>query len=97
MEKGAKQVVIKLGIKGCYIKTREEALYVPSFKLNAIDTTGAGDSFVAGYITGLVNNWELKKIGRFANAVGAKCVMKVGASSGIENKERILQFMEENK
>lgn len=96
MEKGAKLVVIKLGKKGCYIKSREEELYLSSYKVDAIDTTGAGDSFVAGFITGLLNNWELEKTGRFANAVGAHCVMGVGASSGIKSKEEVLEFIEKN-
>lgn len=96
MEKGTKQVVIKLGKKGCYIQTKEQELYVPAYEVDAVDTTGAGDSFVAGFITGLVNKWDLLKSGKFANAVGAKCVMEVGSSSGIENKEHILKYMEEN-
>lgn len=96
MKKGANQVVIKLGKKGCYIKSQEEELYVPSYTVDAIDTTGAGDSFVAGFITGLVNQWDLETTGKFANAVGAHCVMGVGASSSIKSKEKILDFVEKN-
>jgi sugar/nucleoside kinase (ribokinase family) len=95
MEKGAKNVVIKLGAKGCYIRTAEEELYVDAFKVEAVDTNGAGDSFVAGFITGLANGWDTRTCGEFANAVGAHCVMKVGASSGIKSKSEILNFIKE--
>jgi sugar/nucleoside kinase (ribokinase family) len=97
LEKGAKNIVIKLGSKGCYIRNTSEEYYVEAFKVQAVDTNGAGDSFVAGFITGLLNNWDLRKCGEFANAVGAHCVMKVGASSGIKTKEEILEFIKLRK
>lgn len=94
MEKGVENVVIKLGSKGCYIKNQQAEYYIPSYSVEAIDTNGAGDSFVAGFITGLLNQWSIEKTGRFANAVGAHCVMEIGASSGIKDKKEILGFME---
>lgn len=90
---GAKNIVIKDGANGCYIKNANEEHYIPAFKVDAIDTTGAGDSFVAGFITGLTNHWDLKQCGEFANAVGAHCVTAIGASSGIKSKEEILSFI----
>jgi sugar/nucleoside kinase (ribokinase family) len=97
MDKGAKNVVLKLGSKGCYIKTgKEEEAFIDAYKVKAVDTTGAGDSFVAGFITGIVNGWDFKRCGNFANAVGAHCVMKVGASEGIKSKEEIIKFINEN-
>lgn len=96
MDKGVKNVVIKLGSKGCYIATeKKEEFYIDAFKVNAVDTNGAGDSFVAGFITGIVNGWDFRQCGIFANAVGAHCVMKVGASMGIKSKEEILSFIKE--
>ena len=94
LERGVLNVVIKFGSRGCYIKNKNEEHYVDAYKVDAVDTNGAGDSFVAGFITGLVNGWDLEKCGKFANAVGAHCVMKVGASTGIKSKREILQFME---
>jgi len=93
LELGAKNVVIKLGDKGCYIKNKTEEHYVKGYEVEVVDTNGAGDSFVAGFITGLVNGWDLKKCGNFANAVGAHCVMAVGASNGIKSKDEILNFI----
>lgn len=96
MNKGVKNVVIKLGAKGCYIKNANEEYYVDSFKVEPVDTNGAGDSFVAGFITGIVNGWTLEQSGIFANAVGAHCVKQLGASSGIVSKRQILEYISQN-
>lgn len=90
---GAKNVVIKLGSKGCYVKNDNIEFYSKSFNVNCIDTTGAGDAFVAGFITGLSSGWNIKECAEFANATGAFCVREIGASVGIKSKEEILSFI----
>lgn len=97
LSRGTKIVVIKLGERGCYVNDGVEEFYLECFKANVVDTNGAGDSFVAGFITGIVNGWDLRKSGLFANAVGAHCVTSLGASSGLKSKEEILKFIEKNK
>lgn len=92
---GAKSVVIKLGKKGCLIRNAQESIAVPAFKVDAVDATGAGDSFVAGFITGLLKGWDLEQCGIFANAVGAHCVMDMGASKGIKSFDEIMKFIQE--
>jgi sugar/nucleoside kinase (ribokinase family) len=94
---GVMIAVIKLGSKGCYIKTREESFYVNTYNVKRVDTTGAGDNFVAGFLTGIFKGWDLKKCGMFANAVGSICVMEVGATSSVQSMEQVLKFMQENK
>jgi len=97
-DKGVKQVAIKLGGKGCYIRETSGSTgeIIPAYNVKAIDTTGAGDSFCAGFITGLVKGMSFKDCGRFANAVGAHCVSSVGATTGIKSYDEILAFMEAN-
>ena len=97
LEMGAKNIVIKLGHRGCYIKNKNEEHHVDAFKVDAVDTTGAGDAFVAGFITGLVNGWNLRRCGEFANAVGAHCVIKMGSSEGIKSMEEIISFIEKRR
>ncbi len=94
---GPHTVVIKLGSDGCLIRTKDGQRYkIPTFdRIQAVDTTGAGDSFCAGFLTGLSHGWDLHTCGRFANAVGTHCVMAVGASTGIRSEAEILRFMEE--
>jgi sugar/nucleoside kinase (ribokinase family) len=97
LEAGAKTVVIKLGSKGCLIKTKNGVKFsIAAFSgIRAVDTTGAGDSFAAGFIAGLVKGWDLKDCGEFANAAGAHCVMKLGATSGIKPMNEIFNFIKE--
>ncbi len=95
---GVKKVVIKLGSKGCYGREEKdgEGIYVSSYKVDAVDTTGAGDSFCAGFLTGLAKGLSFKDSMRFANATGAHCVKAMGASTGIKPYGEIYKFMEEN-
>ena len=75
-----------------YARTSSNELSVPAFKVDkVVDTLGAGDAFVAGFLAGMVNVWELEKACRFANAVGACCVSAEGAS-GIRPMQEIMKL-----
>ncbi|MBQ5324528.1 MAG: carbohydrate kinase family protein [Oscillospiraceae bacterium] len=96
--KGVKKVVIKLGKHGAYLREEKDAksVIIPTYsKIKAVDTTGAGDSFCSGFITGLVKGLSFEECGLFANAVGTHCVMEKGATTGIKSYEEIRKFMEE--
>lgn len=94
---GPKVVVIKLGKDGCFIKTIEgEKHIIPTYdRIKPVDTTGAGDSFCAGFLTALVKGKSLADCGKFANAVGTHCIMAKGASTGIKSEAEILKFMDD--
>jgi len=79
-------VVIKLGADGCAVFTSGEAGRYPGFEIDAIDTTGAGDCFVAGFLTALSEGKSYAEAARFANAVGAMSVQCLGATTGIRNR-----------
>jgi len=94
---GVKLVVIKLGKDGCFIKNPQERYLIPTYKkYKAVDTTGAGDSFAAGFLTGYSKGWDLYKCGVLANAVGTHCVMSAGASTGIKSFEETMNFINNN-
>jgi sulfofructose kinase len=81
------------GHSGAMAWVNGELLYAEGFEVMAMDTTGAGDVFHGGFIYGLVQNWEIKKILRFANAVaGLKC-LDLGGRRGIPTLERAQQWM----
>jgi len=79
LDYGSDIVAVTLGEKGCIVLNRDEFHIIPSFKVNVVDTTGAGDAFHGGFIYGLLKQFPLKDMGIFANACGAFCCMKVGA------------------
>jgi sugar/nucleoside kinase (ribokinase family) len=96
-EAGAGKIVgIKLGADGCFLTDHENSFKVDSYKVkNVIDTTGAGDSFLAGIITGYLKGMNLSDMGKFANMVGACAVQSLGASSGIKSFEETLKMVKE--
>lgn len=65
--------------KGCTIITSESILQVPTIEKKAIDTTGAGDSFAAGYLYSLVNNLDLKSAANIANYIAGQVIGHLGA------------------
>lgn len=93
--KGVKNVLIKLGKDGCYVKPENvEGFIVPTYKdIKVVDTSGAGDSFCAGFVAGLSKGWDVEKCARFANAVGSQCVMHIGTTTGITSMSETLEFM----
>ena len=93
---GIRNVVIKLGSKGCYFKNREFSIYLPPYEINAVDATGAGDNFIAGLASELLRESTIRDSLRFANACGAVCTTKVGAGTALRNREQILDFIKNN-
>jgi ribokinase len=83
VEMGVKIVAVKLGAKGCYVNDGQERLRVEPFKVQAVDTTGAGDAFCAGFLYGLINSKSLYECGRIGNFVASRCVMQMGALAGL--------------
>lgn len=76
---GPKLVAITMGAEGCLIATANNKVHVPAFKVDVVDTTGAGDAFMGGLSYGLLQGWDNARVGLFANACAALCCTKVGA------------------
>ena len=80
---GVKNVCLKMGPEGSYVTDGSKSRFYPALKVDAVDSTGAGDAYVAGFLTGLLKGYDLLKAGVLANTVGAMSVTAVGATSGI--------------
>lgn len=79
---GVRHVIIKCGKRGCYIDSVEGKMWItPEHVVKAVDTTGAGDSFVAGFVYGISEGWDLRTCAKFANQCGAKAVSYLGATT----------------
>jgi ribokinase len=81
--RGVKIVAVKLGGDGCYVTDGRERHLIEAFRVKAVDTTGAGDAFCAGFLYGLLNGKSLYECGRLGNFVASRCVMKMGARAGL--------------
>ncbi|MGE5638141.1 MAG: carbohydrate kinase family protein [Chloroflexota bacterium] len=89
---GAKIVAIKLGADGCYVTDGRERFRIEAFKVNPVDTTGAGDAFCAGFLYGLLKNKDLYDCGRLGNLVASRSVMKMGARAGLPYTKDLALF-----
>jgi fructokinase len=90
-------IVVTHGPDGATVYTRKESFHVPGFTVNPVDTTGAGDGFVAGIMVGILENENnylpnLKKIVCFANAVGALATTQRGAIPALPTREAVNAF-----
>ena len=84
---GVKNVVIKSGKKGCYVENESLKMWIsPEKQVVPVDTTGAGDSFAAGFVYGLSEGWDIIKCAEFANTCGAKAVSYLGGTTWCEHE-----------
>ncbi len=94
LEKGAGNVIIKLGSKGSYFRNREKSFYMDPFEVTPVDTTGCGDNFTAGFIHAYLKGESEEECLRFASAAGGLNSQGMGASSYIRSEQMVLDFME---
>jgi len=91
---GVNIVGVKRGSKGSLIRSKEgPEISVPAFKVDVIDTTGAGDGWDAGLLVALLRGFGLEECATIANAVGALVVTKRGAITALPYKDELNQFL----
>jgi sugar/nucleoside kinase (ribokinase family) len=81
---GAREVVVKLGARGCFASTGEGDFYSPALNVEVVDTTGAGDCFVGGYLAGLYQGKPHREAAALANRMGSLSVSRLGATDGLD-------------
>ena len=92
---GVGVVALKMGEAGSFIRRGNDEWHLPPFQVNAVDATGAGDAFAAGFLAGMVNGLGVESAGKLGNAVGACCVTGVGTVAGVRSLDDTLAFMRE--
>jgi fructokinase len=106
LDLGPKIVLVTLAEKGVYYLTRQHQGKIPAWKVEAVDATGAGDGFVAGFLRqlsdrvqgrslelSLAMHEEIEEMAKYGNAVGALTVTKMGAIPALPTKEEVFHFM----
>ena len=91
-----KMIILKNGEAGCRIYTKEEVIDVPSFQVEEVDPTGAGDTFCGAFLTALIEGKSIRECGRFANAAGAMSVRKQGPMEGAPSRAELDTFLKEH-
>ena len=91
----AGMAVIKLGSQGSLAIRGEERRFAPSYKVTAVDTTGAGDSFNAGFVYGFLRGLPLEECLKCGNGCGALSVTALGGNTGFPTRSRLEAFLSE--
>lgn len=91
---GAEAVIAKAGADGAYFIRGDELIHAPGFRVNAVDTTAAGDSFNAGFAAGLCRGMQVREALHFANAVAALSTLGFGAQGAMPAYKDVVSFID---
>lgn len=92
IEKGVKELIVTLGSKGSLYINKEKSMFKKAYKVVAVDTTAAGDSYTGALSVAFANDKDIDEAMDFASKVGALSVMKEGAQSSLPRLEDVLNF-----
>ena len=92
-QRGVKTVVIKLGAKGGFCATPNEAFFFPAFRVTAIDTVAAGDAFNGGLTAALAEGLSLREAVTWGAAAGALAASQSGAQSSLPDRATLITFL----
>ncbi|MEI3612763.1 sugar kinase [Pseudogracilibacillus sp. SO30301A] len=93
LNKGPSIVIIKNSSKGTYYFTNTEKGFTQNFSVEEVDPVGAGDAFAAGFLSGLLNKFSIKKAVERGNAMGALAVTVSGDVEGLPEEEQLNYFI----
>lgn len=98
LERGCRNLIIKLGEAGCYVTDGVTARIIPAFSVPHVsDTTGAGDNFVGGFMAGLLEGLDLFEAARYASATAAVSITGPGGEGALQNKSQVLEILKQSK
>ena len=93
LEAGVKNVIIKLGAKGCFFRSRDKRIALDACNISVVDATGAGDNLIAGFASEILRGATVEDALKFGNVCGAICTTAVGASTALKNREQVLMLV----
>ena len=98
LERGAKNVIVTLGEKGALVVTGTQVTRVDAYKVDVVDTTAAGDAFIGGFASKILESGsvlpiKLEEAVRYANACGALATTRFGAQPSLPTKEEVEKFI----
>ena len=94
---GIETVIVTLGAQGALAVSPQRVIHAPAFLVKAVDTTAAGDAFVASFAVALCEGQILTEALRFANAGGALAITKLGAQPSLPSREEVEVLLKEGQ
>ena len=94
LEKGVKIVIVTLGANGALLVTDEKVTHIPTFKVEVVDTTAAGDAFIGGLAAALLKGKSLDEAVSYGNASGTLAATKFGAQPSLPTADDVEKLLE---
>ncbi|MBQ6474475.1 MAG: hypothetical protein IJJ33_21015 [Victivallales bacterium] len=94
---GAEVTGVTMGKEGSMVLDGGKILHCPAFKINAVDTTGAGDVYHTGFAVRYLETHDLMECMRFGSAVSAIKCLQLGGRAGIPNRSQVDEFLKQNR
>jgi ribokinase len=94
---GAETVVVTLGSQGALAVSPQGTIHVPAFPVNAVDTTAAGDAFVAAFSVATCEGKSLSETLLFASAAGALAATRRGAQPSLPLREDVDAYLQRQR
>lgn len=92
-QKGCTNVLVTMGERGVFANTADSEVVFPSYKVQAVDTTAAGDAFIGGFATALAEGHSVEAALEMGCASGGLAVTKQGAQSSLPSREDVNLFL----
>jgi ribokinase len=93
LDRGVQTVIVTLGARGALIVRPDDTVHLEGVPVDTLDTTGAGDAFMAGLAVALGEGKSLEESTRFANIVGALSTKKPGAMPSLPTRDEVETFV----
>lgn len=94
LNKGIKQIIVTLGSKGVLYIDQDSHKFFKSYKVNVVDTTAAGDSFIGGFTSSYIKDLNIEKAIEMGQKTAALSIQKVGAQSSLPTLKEVENFKE---
>ena len=94
-DEGAEIAVVTLGEHGAVVAWDEGTQAFPTFPVDVVDTTGAGDAYHGAFLYALLQDWDVPRMARFASAVGAMNCRALGGRSALPTRSEVEEFIAE--